>query len=288
MCEKCNCPQCKGGNTLLLPQYETLLNDLEYQENQEYQEFPEMSWEAPVPLPPPPPANRMVNPAKVSCLSSPYRDAILRRIGTNDPAGVLERAVQRAVALLTRAIDDMTEAKRRITAGATPAAAMAAINPVMAWSLRTRMLMHVDERVAWTGTGRRNAGLIIRWLSNIRKIFASGQMNFTCLWNGMGGTDCFLPAGTPCCTNGIWAWSSADRMRIDLCLQFWQPGGGDPATDLDFQAQTLIHEGSHIYYNTEDSGMGPGHAECISQFVADMSNSPIDINFIGVCGGARP
>ena len=98
------------------------------------------------------------------------------------------------------------------------------------------------------------------------------------------------------CPPGVWAWvwnqdfPAPDKNfhRIHFCLPFWNPGGSDAATNLEYQAQIIIHETSHIYYNTEDKGMGPGRAECIAQFVSDANNSPIRPGFIGQCGTANP
>lgn len=85
-------------------------------------------------------------------------------------------------------------------------------------------------------------------------------------------------------------FSAPDRNfhRIHFCLPFWNPGAPDAATNLEYQAQIIIHETSHIYYNTADKGMGPGRAECIAQFVADANNSPTRPGFIGQCGPSNP
>ena len=127
-------------------------------------------------------------------------------------------------------------------------------------------LRHSDNRAAVF----RNATIILRWLTNIRKTIAGGYIRYIC----MGDT----------CTPGDWARARPGAMYIKLCRQFWFPRAGvDAATQFEFQAQTLIHETSHIYYGTEDSGAGPGAAECISQFVAVANNGPIDNNFIQRC-----
>jgi hypothetical protein len=142
------------------------------------------------------------------------------------------------------------------------------------------MLMRVNDPKAWTRKGtardRRTAELIIRWLSNIRKIIAGGHLRYTCLASSH-------------CGPSTWAWVFCDKYRINLCRRFWHPKAGiNAVTHFEFQAQTIIHEASHIYYCTEGTGMGPGAAECISQFVADANGSPIDEDFVGRCGPKEP
>jgi hypothetical protein len=230
----------------------------------------------------PAPSRPMVDSRKVSCLTSPYRDAIFRTIGTNDPVAVLEAACQRAVAMLSNTIAELTHIKTRIAAG--DPIAWPLLSDILAWSLKTRMLMRVEDRSAWTGSGTRNAGLIIRWLTNIRNLIAGRDLWYTCLGD------------TAICTGRVWAWvwsqdfPAPDKNfhRIHLCLPFWHPGGPDATTNTEYQAQIIIHETSHIYYNTSDQGMGPGRAECIAQFISDANNSPIRPGFIGQCGAAEP
>jgi len=221
---------------------------------------------------------RMVNPAKVSCANYNRNSPIFKAIGTTDPVGVLEALSQRAVQMLDNTIAEMSTIQKRVGAGEPPA--WPVLNDIMAWSLKTRMLMPVNDPKAWTGSGtpdnRRTAGLIIRWLSNIRKIIAGGQLWYTCL-------------ASSGCAPTTWAWVFCDKYRINLCRRFWHPKAGvDLKTHFEFQAQTIIHEASHIYYCTEDKGLGPGAAECISQFVADANGSPIDADFVGRCGPKEP
>jgi Lysine-specific metallo-endopeptidase len=222
--------------------------------------------------------NRMVNPAKVSCAKLDRSLPIFKAIGTKDPVGVLEAVSQRAVAMLDNTIADMSRIRGRVRAGEPLAWPL--IGDLLAWSLKTRMLMRVNDPKAWTGKGtardRRTAELIIRWLSNIRKIIAGGHLRYTCLASSH-------------CGPSTWAWVFCDKYRINLCRRFWRPKAGiNAVTHFEFQAQTIIHEASHIYYCTEDTGMGPGAAECISQFVADANGSPIDEDFVGRCGPKEP
>lgn len=47
---------------------------------------------------------------------------------------------------------------------------------------------------------------------------------------------------------------------------------------MDLRAITLIHEASHSYYDTEDSGRGMGSAYCLENFICDISG-------LAVCEG---
>jgi Lysine-specific metallo-endopeptidase len=215
---------------------------------------------------------RMVNPAKVDCERLDRSLPIFRAIGTTDPVGVLEAVCQRAVAMLDNTIAELTRIRERVRAGEEPGSPL--IGDRLGWLLQTRMLMRVNESAAWTRTGPRTAGQIIRWLTNIRNTIANGSLSYTCL-----ASDC-----DPHPTR--WAFTFPNRLIIGLCRNFWRPKQGvDAATQLEFQAQTIIHEVAHIYYDLPiEVGRGPGVAECISQFIADFNGSPIDPDFVGSCG----
>ena len=100
----------------------------------------------PAPAQPVTSVRKMVDPKKVSCLTSPYRDAILRRIGVSDPLTVIEAASHRAVAMLSNTISEMTRIKERVKAG--DPLAFPLLSDILAWSLKTRMLMKVEDRTA--------------------------------------------------------------------------------------------------------------------------------------------
>jgi len=72
---------------------------------------------------------------------------------------------------------------------------------------------------------------------------------------------------------------------IRLCRDFWVPAAGvDPNDHAEFQAQTIIHEASHLYHCTADvRGSTIGVAECLAQFVAATNGSPLDPNFATRC-----
>ena len=224
---------------------------------------------------------RMVDPAKVSCANYNPKFPIFKAIGTNDPVGVLESASQRAVAMLGAAIVELQSIQKRVIAGEPPA--WPVISDHIGWSLENRMRMKVSDPKTWTGKGPRTASQAIRWLSNIRKIIAGRSLRFTCL---DPAKDCGSTRTEQCCGPNTWALAIPGRYRIYLCRRFWNPKSGvDAKTHAEFQAQTIIHEASHIYYSTVDEGRGQGRAECISQFVADVSGSPLDADYISQCGG---
>jgi Putative peptidoglycan binding domain/Lysine-specific metallo-endopeptidase len=216
---------------------------------------------------------RMVDPAKVDCDRLDRSLPIFRAIGTTDPVGVLEAVCQRAVEMLDNVITELTRIRERVIAGDPPAFPL--ISDALGWSLQTRMLMRVDDAAAWTGSGPRTAEQIIRWLTNIRKTIAGGELRYVCLASG--------------CKSNSRAFSFPDRSIIGLCRLFWQPKPGtDAATHRDFQAQTIINRVSHIYYGTTRTGRGPGSAYCINQFVADANGAPIRPEDIGRCGAGAP
>jgi hypothetical protein len=220
------------------------------------------------------PAAPIVKASAVSCAGRDRKLPIFKAIGTEDPVAVLDAVCRRAVAMLDNTIAEMTRIRTRVAAGDPVAYPLVA--DLLAWSLENRMLMRVRDRAAWTGRGPRTAEQIVRWLGNVRKTITGGYLKFTCL------------AATNCDPT-TWAWVFTGRYRVFLCRRFWHPKPGvDAATHLEFQAQTIIHEVSHIYYVTEDRGRGPGHAECISQFVADANGSQIDPDFARFCGTAGP
>lgn len=218
-------------------------------------------------------ATRMVNAAQVDCARLDRRLPIFKAIGTTDPVGQLETVCKRAVAMLDNTVAELARIRERVRAGNPPAFPL--IGDLLAWSLQTRMLMRVSDPMAWTGRGPRTAEQIVRWLTNIRKTIAGGDLWYTCLASG--------------CSPTTRAFVLPGRFRIHLCRLFWRPKPGiDAATHLEYQAQTIIHEVSHIYYDTEDVGRGPGSAHCIAQFVADANGSPIRKEIVGRCGPREP
>lgn len=219
-------------------------------------------------------ATSFVDPRKVSCAELDRSFPIFTAMGTRDPVAVLDGIAHRAVEILDAAIGELEQARDRIAAGEP--AAFPVLSDAVAWSLRNRMLMRVDDPAAWTGRGPRTAEQILRWLQNIRGQIAGRDLHYTCI-------------AAENCDAETWAWVIPGRHRVSLCRRFWNPRAGlSAAAHADFQALTIIHEVSHIAYDTEDSGRGPGAAECIAQFVADANGIALDRDFLGVCGPAGP
>jgi hypothetical protein len=212
-----------------------------------------------------------VDAKKVSCANYPPDYPIFKELGTNDPVGEIEAACNLAVQWLDNTIEELNRIRDRVKAGEPPA--WPVMGDLLAWSLKTRMRLEPDRAKVWTDSGPGTVEIVVRWLGNIRKILDGGEIAYTCL-DGTCGTE--------------WAFVQGGEYRIHLCRPFWHP----PSTMNDQEvreerASTLIHEASHIYYETEDSGKGPGAAECLSQFVADANNIPIR-NLQGRCGPVAP
>jgi hypothetical protein len=264
------CSKCQTQELELIPELEKILN-------REFESFyPEGEFEtgtlrkAPVAVQKP-----MVDPNRVDCAKYNRTYPIFKAIGTTDPVGALEKIAQRAVTMLDSTISELKRVRARIQAG--DPIGWPLLGDTFALSLRKRMRIDIDKRLVWTGEGPGRVGLVIRWLSRIRNRIAGGELWYTCLASG--------------CDSGTWAFIQPPHFfRIHLCRAFWKPKQGVSAADhFEFQAQTLIHEVSHSYYNqtqaSDRPGTGPGVSECISQFVAETNNSPIDKDFINRCGG---
>lgn len=220
----------------------------------------------------------MVDPNKVSCAKTNRSWPIFKALGTTDPVGALEKIAHRAVEMLDNTISELKRIQGRIQAG--DPIAWPLLGDTFALSLRKRMNIKIEDRASWTGEGPGKVGLVIRWLSNIRNRIASGELWYTCLASVASGCDSFT-----------WAFIQPPHFfRINLCRLFWKAQKKiSPSDHFEFQAQVLIHEVSHSYYNqtpvSDGFGRGPGISECIRQFVADTNNSPIDKDFINRCGG---
>jgi len=217
-----------------------------------------------------PSAALRVPTSRVSCASYPASYPVIQRIGTTDPVGALRTATGRAIELLDAAIARVDAMRARIAAGE----ATSVVDQPLADLLWRRLRLRPRRRQAWLESGPGSVGLVLRWLRNLRDLVGGGHLKYTCLDSQ--------------CGRDTWAWvyrhdpvtyatlSEGQRYRIYLCAKFW---GGD----VDNRALTLIHEASHIYYDTEDRGGGPGAAECLSQFVGDLAGIPVDAAFATRC-----
>lgn len=276
MCNKCKQASVYAEMDSVTNKYE-LVPELEVLFNEYAFEFPygEMMYEAGS-------VSKMVDPKKVSCAGYNKSYPIFKAIGTTDPVGALEKISQRAVKMLDSTINELTKVRTAINAGKPIGWPL--MSDTFALSLAKRMRINVNDKSSWTGEGPGKVGLVIRWLSNVRKIIAGGHIWYTCLSSE--------------CSTGDWAWVYNSKhpenirlkrnfFRIHLCHRFWKPKAGVSVADhFEFQAQTIIHEASHIYYHTsDDPGRGAGVAECMAQFIAETNNGPLDKDFIKRCGG---
>ncbi len=203
---------------------------------------------------------RRVVPGRVSCHGYPATWPIFGRMGVaggTDAVNAIQAAVNRAVALLDDAIAELEYSRGRIRAGEP--ADWPVISDTVARSLRRRLRLNPGRRRTWTGSGPGTVEIAIRWYRHIRRILAGNWMRYNC-WG-------------PDCGAGDYAWTRDGEYRIRLCSGFW---GGS----LDTRAITLIHEASHVYYGTADSGRGLGSAYCMEQFICDLNT----LNVCEDCG----
>jgi hypothetical protein len=198
--------------------------------------------------------------------------------GVTDPAGVISTAVARAVEMLDNTTSELLSARAAVCAGEAPA--WPVLGDITADWLRNRLGVCIDDIRVWTaGTlVNRSVAEVIRRLMRVRNLIASNVITYVC--NG------------PLCAQGDWAYVLIDPTCqrteptvVRLCRNFWVPASGvDPKDHAEFQAQTIIHEASHLYHCTADArGSTIGVAECLAQFVAATNGSPLDPNFATRC-----
>lgn len=223
-----------------------------------------------------------VTPGRVAC-------------GTvTDPAGVIRRATIRAVEMLDSTIGELVNARNRVCAGEPP---VPILRDITAYWLRNRLSVCIDDIRVWTaGTFEniRSVAEVIRRLIRVRNLIASNTIRYVC-----------NPHATSCgvCMPGEWAFVCISRpcpkgavpTIVYLCKSFWVSAVRADSTltpqeiqetHAEFQAQTIIHEASHLYHCTRDPERGGstiGVAECLSQFVAATNGSPIDCGFAAAC-----
>jgi hypothetical protein len=198
--------------------------------------------------------------------------------GVTDPAGVISSAVARAIEMLDNTIGELMKARKGVCAGQPPSWPL--LGDVTADWLVNRLGVCIDDIRVWTaGTFvNRSVAEVIRRLMRVRNLIASNGITYVC--NG------------PLCAQGDWAYVLIDpnckitpASIIRFCRNFWVAAPGVSAGDhAEFQAQTIIHEASHLYHCTRDErGWTIGVAECLAQFVAATNGSPIDPNYATRC-----
>lgn len=207
--------------------------------------------------------------------------------GVTDPENAIRNAVTRALEMLNNTLQELVNARTAICAGAPPA--WPTLGDATARWLKYCLSVAIDDVRAWTaGTFvNRSVAEVIRRLIRVRNLVASNDIRYVCTGGSCGNCDpgdwafvCFPRTGNP-------------QTIVHLCKCFWLPGdkyGGrtgekfDAATQAEFQAQTIVHEASHLTHGTADApGKTIGGAECLAQFVAVSNNSPIHPCFIKFC-----
>lgn len=254
----------------------------------------------------PQPAPRMCNNQNIP----PARPLMTRRELTNrkvlacttrnafnvaNPFDVLSRAVARAVAMLDHTINRLVTARAAVCGGTPPTPAL--LDDASWTFMRRQLSVCVDDVQAWTAGAfvNRSVAEVIRRLARVRDLIASNAILYIC-----NPAPCDDGGG---CSAGTWAFvcmfcdGGRERSVVRLCRDFWIPAEIEPGRRVDdatheaFQAQTIIHEASHLYYCTVDRppnrpnwfGFTIGVAECLTQFVAIMNGAPIDQSFLTHC-----
>jgi hypothetical protein len=209
---------------------------------------------------------------------TPNRMACAQVANVADPGAVITAAVARALEMLDNTIGELINARNAVCRGEPPAWPL--IGDITADWLKNRLGVCIDDVRAWTaGTFvNRSVAEVIRRLTRVRNLIASNVIRYIC-HDGQ-------------CSPGDWAFVLIDPTCqqtvptiIRLCQAFWARGAGvSPGDHAEFQAQTIVHEASHLYHCTEDvRGASIGVAECLAQFVAATNNSPIDPHFASRC-----
>ncbi len=223
-----------------------------------------------------------------------------------DPLSVLSKARERALEMLNNTINELTNARRAVCAGATPAWPLLG-DATLCW-LNRGLSVNTDNIRVWTAGSVepiRSVAEVIRRLIRVRNLIASSSLRYSCT--------------SPDCDADDWAFVRArdqttrkclpgtPLMLIRLCRNFWVAADildkhGHCVRDsngrckkvplqvhAEFQAQTIIHEASHLTHcNDEERGRTIAVPECLAQFVAAANGSWLDSDFVKSCIGTKP
>ncbi len=231
---------------------------------------------------------RIPIPAKVPTIGK-VKCTKAQAFGETDPFNVISRAVKRALEMLDNTISELVNARKAVCGGATPAWPLLG-DITLDW-LRNRLGVCIDDIRVWTSDTFTNRSIaeVIRRLVRVRNLIGSNGLRYSC--------------SSPDCDPGDWAFvrvldgagkclPRTPLMLIRLCRGFWEPAIVDrqtgarvpPKVHAEFQAQTIIHEASHLTHcNHKHSGSTIAVPECLAQFVAATNNSPLDPTFITSC-----
>ncbi|HKY46077.1 MAG TPA: M35 family metallo-endopeptidase [Pyrinomonadaceae bacterium] len=218
---------------------------------------------------------RVVTAARFTCTPA-------LAFGAADPFATLARAVARAIEMLDNTIGELVNGRAAVCAGQPPAFPLFG-DMTLEWL--NRLGVCTDDIRVWTaGTFvNRSVAEVIRRLVRARNLIASNHLRYIC--------------GSTHCTDGTWALvfpfdaagdclPGTPPLVIRLCRRFWVRNP-DVTADVhaEFQAQTIIHEASHLTHCTGDRrGTTIGVAECLTQLVAATNGSPLDPLFVDLCG----
>ena len=244
------------------------------------------------------PASRTCSPFSIPFEPATSQPVALNRVdctspvfGVADPEGVIRKAAARAIEMVENTIGELVRARRAICDGKL--SAWPILGDVTARWLKFCLSVPIDDIRAWTAGPFSNLSVaeVIRRLIRVRNLLASNELRYTCLPGSCGTRD-----------PGDWAFvclphdceKTTPATIIHLCKCFWLPGDRyngkpgekfDAATHAEFQAQTLLHESSHLTHCTRDFDRTRtiGGPECLAQFVAATNNSPIDPCFMHFC-----
>lgn len=242
-----------------------------------------------------PPARPLITTLKLTEKRAPWCTP-RKAFNVAKPFDVLSRAVARAVAMLDHTINRLVTARAAVCGGTPPTPAL--LDDVSWTFMRRQLSVCVDDVQAWTAGTFDNLSVaeVIRRLARVRDRIASNNILYIC-----NPAPCDDGVG---CSAGTWAFvcmfctGRPERPPVvRLCRDFWIPAEIEPGRRVDdatheaFQAQTIIHEASHLYYCTVDRppnrpnwfGFTIGVAECLTQFVAIMNGAPIDPGFLTHC-----
>ena len=206
---------------------------------------------------------RSVDSKQVSCGSYKADHPTIKVIGTTTPVDTLNAANTKAISLLESTIGTLEFIRGKVSGGADPS--YPTFSDCTGMSLKTRFKMNPESKSTWVGKGKTDT--LIKWYKKIKDILSGDKMKYTCI-------DKFADCGV-----SSWGAAIPGQYRIYLCKPWWSASLAD-------QGLTLIHETSHIYYNTDDHiGSTVMNAHCLEKFVAETNNIPIVKQFEKGCGG---
>jgi hypothetical protein len=192
--------------------------------------------------------------------------------------------------MLNNTITEVINGRNAVCQGFAPGTVVRPLT--LQWLNRLGVCVN-DIRVWTAGTFvNRSVAEVIRRLVRVRNLIASNSLRYIC-----GGEFCGSETWAyvfPYDNNGD-CLPGTPPLEVHLCPRFFNPGQ-DPLTHTrvpdavhhEFQAQTIIHEASHLTHCTVDKvGYTIGVAECLSMFVAVTNGSPLDPVFLSRCTTSR-